>query len=181
MDFFDDAFHVVNDLIEGGDVTTNRALDPGGLTRYGFSQRAHPDLDVMTMTFRDFKDESRKRYWVKAACDRIDHEKGLLIYDAVFQHGISAGSKCVQRAVGAKADGIIGGATLAKIKDKYFDDFLFGVLDQRRRIYLDRNDAVEEANEGGWFNRAVKITYYSTLVFSGTYENAVIRQVVGPK
>ena len=46
---------------EGG--LCNDSGDPGGLTNFGISQRAYPDIDIRNLTQQEAKDIYKKDYW----------------------------------------------------------------------------------------------------------------------
>lgn len=48
---------------EGGGVVHEVPGDPGGLTKWGLSQRANPDLDIANLSREDAIEAYRERYW----------------------------------------------------------------------------------------------------------------------
>lgn len=52
--------------VEGGLV--NNPADPGGLTKYGISQRSYPDLDIRNLSIEDAKEIYFRDYWTPAGC-----------------------------------------------------------------------------------------------------------------
>jgi lysozyme family protein len=113
---------------EGGATETNDPLDSGGRTKYGISERAHPeawaDGDV---SYTEARDIYEKVY--------ILAEKFNLILDEtlrhqVVDHGVPSGpdtaARMLQQVLGVKVDGQIGPETIKAIRN-YPDGKLFGV------------------------------------------------------
>lgn len=113
MSSFDDAF----DRIIGheGGLVDNPA-DPGGLTKFGISQRAYPGVDIKALTVDDAKRLYKRDYWDRSMADQYDGAIGFQLFDAAVNSGVTAAAKMLQRAVGAQDDGIIGAKTLGAIR-----------------------------------------------------------------
>lgn len=147
----------VNIEIEGGDKLHDRgAADPGRLTRFGIAQRYHPDIDIVNASEQDIRLYCNQVFWNKGMCDQYSEGKALVVYDTLFMDN-GAGAVFIQKAIGAKPDGVIGGQTVARIRMTDLEALIRGVHKQRRAKYLKRNDAVEEANENGWMDRLENI------------------------
>jgi lysozyme family protein len=110
---------------EGGYV--NHPRDPGGATNLGITQRT---LDAARMQMMDaglpanVRDLTRKQagdiywrfYWTPAAYiagDYADFALKFQLFDAYVNHSPSTVVKLLQRAVGAKDDGVMGPQTRA--------------------------------------------------------------------
>lgn len=84
---FDRAFQIVIG-IEGG--LSNDPNDPGGLTRYGISQKAYPHLDILNLTLDQARDIYLRDYWLAAGCDHINDEAmSILVFDCAVNQGVS--------------------------------------------------------------------------------------------
>jgi lysozyme family protein len=120
---------IIDDIIrrEGGATETNDPSDSGGRTKYGISEKAHPDLwadgDV---THEEASTTYRKVY--------ILAEKFHLIKDETLKHqvvdfGVPSGpdraARMLQQVVGVPIDGEIGPQTLKAIEN-YPAGKLFG-------------------------------------------------------
>jgi lysozyme family protein len=109
---FDQAFEILLKL-EGGEV--NDPLDPGGLTKYGISQRAYPGEDISGMTREHAKDLYRRDFWGPAGCDLVPDLVKLELF--VFAVNTSTPGSCrtairvLQNVVGAHPDGVWGPET----------------------------------------------------------------------
>jgi len=73
--------------VEGGLV--NNPDDPGGLTKYGISQRAYPNLDIANLSVADAM-AIYDRDYIQPVAARVDDDRMLwLVADAAVQHGLS--------------------------------------------------------------------------------------------
>lgn len=108
---FDAALQIVL-IHEGGYVNDPR--DPGGETRYGISKRAYPHLDIASLTVADASSIYRRDYWDACRCGQFPAAIGVMLFDTAVNMGCDTAIKFLQKAVGAKADGIVGPKTLAE-------------------------------------------------------------------
>lgn len=136
----------------GGDLV-NGALhldpdDPGGLTKWGISQRAFPHLVIKDLNKKDAEDIYYEKYWTGPKIDQLPPRIAIQVFD----HGVTAGPtraiKILQSSVGLKADGIIG------LKTKEACEW----VDAARVFVIDRLDFYRRLNKpkyiDGWINRA---------------------------
>ncbi|HEY8355387.1 MAG TPA: glycosyl hydrolase 108 family protein [Methylophilaceae bacterium] len=106
---FDQAFQKVIGH-EGGHVFDPR--DPGGETKYGICKRSYPDEDIKNLTLARAKQIYKRDYWDKCRCDDLPFEVRFDVFDAAVNSGVRQASIWLQRAVGAKPDGVIGNLTI---------------------------------------------------------------------
>lgn len=111
---------------EGGDKETNDPSDSGGRTKYGISERAHPeawaDGDV---TYQ----EARKIYESYILAEKFDKLPASLQHQVVdfgVMSGPDTAARLLQQVLGVKVDGEIGPKTLESI-EKYPSNRLFNV------------------------------------------------------
>ena len=123
---FDSAVELIL-AYEGGLVSNS--YDPGGLTKYGISQRAYPDLDIASLTQEQAKAIYKRDYWDKIHGDILPSGIATLVFDAAVNQGISRATKMMQKALGVDADGIAGRRTFAALSKAQLLDFAaqFGV------------------------------------------------------
>ena len=111
-----DEFRAAVDLIielEGGDKLIE---DTGGLTKWGISQRAYPDLDIASLTRSDAEDLYYRDYWKAAQADAFEYPVNLFLFDAAVNQGVNAATRMLQQAAGGLAvDGIIGPKTRKRV------------------------------------------------------------------
>ena len=98
---------------EGGD--SDHAADPGGFTRFGISQIAHPSVDVRNLTREGAAAIYRAEYWEPMRCDEYPACVALCVFDSAVNQGRMAAARMLQDAVGAVVDGVIGPKTLIAV------------------------------------------------------------------
>ena len=96
---------------EGGDTITNDKDDTGGLTRWGISQNNNRDVDVTNLTEQEAQAIYYKRYWTVAYCDEIPDFMQLIQFNCAVNCGPNTAIKTLQKTIGVKADGVVGGKT----------------------------------------------------------------------
>ncbi|RYX78545.1 N-acetylmuramidase [bacterium] len=124
---------------EGG--WSNHPQDPGGATMKGVTQRVYdsyrsgkglPARSVRIISEDELKDIYRARYWNLIKGDKLPPGISFVVFDGAVNSGVSQSAKWLQRALGLKADGLIGPATLGKVNDHPNHDALVDqILDQR--------------------------------------------------
>lgn len=87
--------------------------DPGGLTKYGISQRAYPNLDIRNLTRADAIHIYQRDYLVKNRLHELTNVQNAEIVLDWFVNGISV--KALQKALGVTQDGVMGPQTLKAI------------------------------------------------------------------
>lgn len=99
--------------LEGGDKITRDPRDPGGTTRYGISQAAHPSLDIENLTENAAVKVYVQDYWNKISGDALRAGLDLLVFDCAVNQGPQIAARLLQVAAGSPVDGLIGPGTLA--------------------------------------------------------------------
>ncbi|MFS4437859.1 glycoside hydrolase family 108 protein [Paracoccaceae bacterium GXU_MW_L88] len=169
---------VMRDTIEGGYVNDPR--DPGGETNHGISKRAYPKLNIRDLTKDDAIAIYKRDYWDAINGDElaeISREVALAAFDGAVNQGVEISAMLLQKAVGAKSDGIIGPKSLAAVRAMVDaeasgklppeEGALIQFLSWRLRRYaFTRNSATFMR---GWSKRVLAIQYYAlmTPAFSG--------------
>lgn len=146
--------------LEGGLV--DHPADRGGLTKYGISQRANPDLDIAAITEAEARARYRQQYW-HPLFDRItDQVKANKVFDLCVNLGPTGGITLLQRALKAEngtvdVDGHFGAQTLMAVNLMPVRPFLRTVRARQVRHYVDLvlNDITQRAFLDGWILRAV--------------------------
>jgi hypothetical protein len=72
---------------EGGATVTHDPNDPGGTTKYGISQKAHPDIDIENLTEEQACDIYKKEYWDNIATGQNDN-KDMTAFDSAVNCGV---------------------------------------------------------------------------------------------
>lgn len=98
-------------LIEEGGMA-NLRRDPGGLTKYGISQRAYPNLDIASLTSRQALEIYQRDYWTPIQGDALPVGMDYLVLDCAINQGVGAAIKLLQEAARTAVDGVLGTQTL---------------------------------------------------------------------
>lgn len=151
---FEKALQIVLDL-EGRDRITDDPSDPGGLTKWGISQRAFPSTDVRALTFDQAADLYRVFYWNRCRCDDLPNGVDLAVFDFAVNAGTATACKALQRAVNVSADGVLGPQTMAAVKSADKATIIERIGQQRVAHYLRINKTMYLH---GWLNRVITIT-----------------------
>jgi lysozyme family protein len=99
---------------EGGYV--NDRNDPGGATKFGISQRAHPGVNIAALTEDQASQIYYDKYWIPNHCGDIPPHLDLWYFTAVVMSGGVTAAKLLQQLVGCTEDGVLGPATLKAVK-----------------------------------------------------------------
>lgn len=103
---------------EGGAKTSNHSNDPGGLTKYGISQRAFPGTDIEALTEAAALELYRAEYWTRIRGDALPAPVDLAVFDYAFNSGVAHAVEALQVLLGVKNDGYIGPKTLEVLATK---------------------------------------------------------------
>ena len=111
---FDQAVGIVI-RVEGGFV--DDLDDPGGMTKYGISARAFPEVDIASLTEDGARALYLDHYWIPGKCALLPERLRLIYFDMCVLHGLHAAAITLQRALNGAGypiavDGIIGSETI---------------------------------------------------------------------
>lgn len=142
----------LEDLTGSGVITT----DAGGRTRWGISERAHPEAWQNGPPTRGLAENIYLvHYWEPCRCDELPGGLDLMVCDSAVQHGQHQAIELLQESVGAYPDGAFGPKTLAAAQGAGPRKALCEYM-ARRAVYYShlRN---YERNELGWMRRLAKV------------------------
>lgn len=114
---------------EGGYV--NDPHDAGGETNMGISKRAFPDIDIKNLDVETASAIYKKYYWNQVKADQLPSGLDLVVFDSAVNSGPAQSAKWLQKALGIKADGVIGPVTLVALQGAPVASVIDKVLDQR--------------------------------------------------
>lgn len=116
---------------EGG--LSDNPADRGGLTNFGISSKANPDVDVKSLTLDKAKEIYLKRYWEPLGADKLPEDVREMAFDSAVNHGV-AWTKRVLEEVGNDVDKLAA---------------------RRKKLYqaLASKDKSQEQFLEGWMNR----------------------------
>ena len=142
---------------EGGYV--NDPNDRGGETKYGISNRAHPEVDIKNLTIDGALDIYRRLYWNPSKAEKLMPELRYQYFDFVVNAGQGNAVKVLQKACNGKlkrsdkiaVDGRIGPMTI-KASNKLEESRLKAY---KLLYYADivLNNPTQEKYWYGWYRR----------------------------
>lgn len=149
---FNMAFDVLM-KVEGGLVDDPHDL--GGLTKFGISKKAYPNLDIESLTLEQAKEIYKKDYWDKCKCDDLPPSFDIAVFDTAVNMGCIKAITLLQKAVREKVDGVLGEKTLAAVNKAGQDEL--------RRLLLYRLFDYSQLHgysyyKNGWFDRLLIIS-----------------------
>jgi len=147
-------------LFEGGLVDHPR--DPGGITKYGISLRAYPELGadgIRKLTKKDAAKIYKRDYWDATQCGRLPAGLRLMVFDCAVNQGVGYAIRALQTSVSARADGVIGPKTLAAIKATDVKRAVHR-MSMNRFLRYQRNPNWKVFGEG-WMSRLLSVTMYT--------------------
>lgn len=147
---------------EGGYKLTNIPGDLGGQTYAGIARVPNPDWEGWAlidkgetppkeMVMRFYK----TRIWDRIKGDDLPTGLDYLVYDFAVNAGPGQSAKLLQRAVGAKDDGVIGNGTLGAVQAKTPAEVIEGFTEQKEAFYKALVEKRPEQSKfiRGWMNR----------------------------
>lgn len=121
---------------EGG--FSDHPADPGGKTRYGITEAVAREAgyrgDMRELPLDLAKRIYKDRYWDAVRAEELPEAIRYAAFDAAVNSGPRQAILWLQRAVGAKDDGIIGPQTLAAVRAADPERLLRRILAQRLRF-----------------------------------------------
>ena len=146
---------------EGG--FNNDPRDLGGMTNLGCTKATwemfvgHPvsEADMRNLTPADVKPLYKRKYWDMVSGDKLPAGLDYAVFDAAINSGPGRAAKWLQEAVGVKADGSIGPATLAAVTR--FDVLkLIAQYNDKRLQFLEALPTFSTFGNG-WSNRVASV------------------------
>lgn len=135
--------------------------DHGGVTNFGISLRFLKSIkpgatreDVISLTMTDVNRIYYDFFWKKVKCDQLPLPVALLMFDMAVNLGPRQASKLLQKAVGAKRDGIIGRKTIGKLFEKDILSVIIEITKGRTLFYIGLK---QDKFLKGWINRTMDI------------------------
>lgn len=147
---------------EGG--WADHPRDPGGATMKGITKRTYERFLGRPVTKTQLKNipETHLRaiykhnYWDKASCGDLPEGVDLIIFDLAVNSGPGRARKYLQRAVGAKVDGVIGPKTLDAVYAAPIPE-LINEISRLRDIFYRSQDIFDTFGKG-WLRRLAHVT-----------------------
>lgn len=151
---------------EGGYV--HHRFDRGGATNQGITQRTYDewreskDLPLQPAGFMEQSERDsiyRERYWGPVRGEQLPPPVDLVVFDSAVNCGPGTAARWLQRAVGAKPDGIVGARTLEAVGKRDALIVAYEVIRQRRGYYakIVEQDPTQAVFAHGWENRVAAL------------------------
>ena len=147
---------------EGGDKITRDKDDPGGLTKFGISKRAHPDLDIENLTEDDAVLIYLEEYWKPSRASDLSSQLQEMYFDMVVNFGQRRAVRILQEACNHKSksskllvDGRIGPKTIGASKSLEKDRLLAFRVFHYSKICINKSSLMKYYY--GWIRRAIHI------------------------
>ena len=100
-------------------------------TKYGISAMTYPTLDIENLSLDHAKQIYYNQWWIPLKMNQYPTALQYQLIDASINHGMAETGKMLQRAVGAKADGVLGPVTIGLIGAMNINDVLMQFLAYR--------------------------------------------------
>lgn len=150
---------------EGGDVITDDPTDAGGRTRYGISERAHPEAWRRGPPTREQARDIYMRVYVSPFAPLtnigIDERIRVALIDDAVMSGPKTAIKSLQHVLGVPADGVIGPQTIGAVVRANSDGhWLLTRLVQARALRIARivqADVSQVKFLSGWITRVLSM------------------------
>lgn len=150
-----DAAQMIIIILEGADKVI---VDSGGLTKYGVSQKAYPDLDIRNLSFNDAAEIFKTDYWDLVKGDQLPSPLNIYVADAAYNMGPGTAIKILQKALGnVSVDGRWGPRTQAAVV-RYGPDceYLCRLFNQVRLRHYQGVRGFDVTG-AAWYNRVLEL------------------------
>lgn len=148
---------------EGGYV--NDPMDRGGETNWGVTRNTATSAgytgSMRDMTRDQAKAIYKRLYWDTIKADQMPFAVAYQVFDAAVNHGVSAASKMIQRAVGVADDGVIGANTLRAINSRSVQNLVLEFNGARISFYTAIAKPQFDRFGKGWMNRVAQNLRYA--------------------
>ena len=148
MTSFESAIEFV--LAQEGGLSTDPD-DPGGLTKFGISQRSYPDLDIRKLTKTAATGILYKDYWLAAECDKMPFPIAIMVFDAAVNQGKPTAVGMLQKALKVTVDGVVGPQTLRAVRSANIQGLVCALVAKRAMKYAQSPQLTLYGP--GWFQR----------------------------
>lgn len=130
--------------------------DKGGLTKYGISQNAYPNLDIRSLTKEKAQEIYKHDYYDACKIDSIENELlALHLFDMAVNAGVGRSIRMLQRLILVNIDGVIGNNTINTVNaGNWSKAFIQARINYYKKIATGRNLVFLN----GWLNRVKNTT-----------------------
>jgi lysozyme family protein len=100
-------------------------------TKFGISAMTYPTLDIVNLTLNQAKEIYHRDWWLKLRVENYHPAMQFQMFDSAINHGMYETIRMLQRAVGAKDDGMAGARTMFHVERTELNDLLMLFLAER--------------------------------------------------
>jgi lysozyme family protein len=142
---------------EGDGAIARDPHDPGGLTRWGISQRSYPHLDIANLSRDDALAIYKRDWWLPAYNQINDQTTATKVFVSAVNMGTKSAHICLQRAVRGASnvilieDGVLGFRTIAQVNACNITAMIASYKSELAGYYRMINNPAEIT---GWLARA---------------------------
>jgi len=135
---------------------TNDVVDPGGETKWGISKRAHPDIDIKSLTKEEALLIYEKEYWLKVGADKMEKRMAITCFDSAVNCGVGRTRSWLDELVKAKE------------RNPQLRDEARWMIQRRTQYYMDLVKKKPALNKyiKGWLNRVNDLSKYIDIVMA---------------
>jgi len=146
---------------------SNHPYDRGGQTYRGIARKAWPLWEGWkyidaggTPPLEMVRKFYYENFWVPLKCDSLPPPIAIFLFDSAVGSGHVLPTRWLQRAIGAKDDGIMGNETIQKAHQLPPQAVVDSMLRRRILLYdhIVRNDRKQYAFLAGWLRRTMNLT-----------------------
>lgn len=145
---------IIKQVLENEGGYVNDPDDAGGETKYGITKKQYLLLDIKNLTKEEAIEIYKRDYWTPSKASSLPHNLQYAYFDTVVNCGQGTAVKILQRAAGAKVDGMIGPKTIARARFCHLVHF------QAYRVLYYASIVVHKPSQKkfwlGWFKRAIR-------------------------
>lgn len=124
--------------------------DPGGLTKWGISQRAYPALDIRNLTQQEAEAIYYRDYWRPCGAQALEWPLSLIHFDAAVNSGLSRAKRFLKQTRDWKV--------YLLLRESFYRELA------RRNPRLMKYVVANNGKRGGWLRRLDYLRKVSTTV-----------------
>ena len=137
-------------------ILSDNVNDSGGLTKYGISQKAYPNLDIRSLTKEKAQQIYKRDYYDAVKADLFENELlALHVFDMAVNAGVGRSIRMLQKVLVIEVDGIIGKNT---INTANAGDWANAFISARINYYKQTATGRNLTFLKGWLNRVNNTT-----------------------
>jgi len=130
-------------------------------TKWGISAMSYPEVDIVNLTREAAKEIYKRDWWDGLQMAQFGPGLCFQMFDAAINHGMDNATMMLQKALGTKADGIIGPKTKAALAVDNPSDTCLLFLAARMDFFLTLGMGSWQQFGRGWMKRVADNLRYA--------------------